>query len=135
METMKICTKFHIEKPLKEFPWNTGKTRYFSTCYQCRRENYKGNENTKSRIRNRNLLKSYGITLVDYNKLFNQQEGKCAICGTHQINLIQGMNVDHDHETGLVRALLCPDCNRGLGCFKDNIELIKKAGKYLKLWK
>lgn len=131
MEKSKTCSICHKEKPLSEFPYNTGKTRYFSYCYKCRRDKYKGNENTKQRLRNRNLIRSYGITLHQYNILFLKQSGKCAICGVHQKDLEQSLNVDHDHSNGAIRSLLCPDCNRGLGCFKDNKDILKKAYKYL----
>lgn len=133
MEKLKVCSICHKEKPLKEFPYNTGKVRYFSYCHQCRRDKYKGNENTHKRVRNRSLVKQFGITLDEYNLLFLKQGGKCAICGIHQSELKQALNLDHDHTTGKVRALLCPKCNGGLGIFNDDIDLLEKAIKYLKL--
>lgn len=130
----KICSRCKKEKPLSEFPWNKKKARPLARCYKCRRKEYIGNENTKQRLRNRNLIKSYGITLEEYNLLFLKQGGKCLICGIHQRDLKQSLNIDHEHITGNIRGLLCPDCNRGLGCFKDNKEIMKKAIKYLKPW-
>ena len=74
------------------------------------------------------LLKhNYGITLEKYNEIFEDQGGVCAICNT---KTQKDLSVDHDHKTGEIRALLCAQCNFGLGNFKDNIELLKKAINY-----
>jgi hypothetical protein len=77
------------------------------------------------------LKRKYGVTPEEYIKLFNNQEGKCLIYGKHQIELKKALGVDHDHITGKVRGLLCNDCNLGIGHFKDNIEKLKLAIKYL----
>jgi len=77
------------------------------------------------------LKRSYGITIEYYNKLFNKQEGKCAICGRHQSELKRTLSVDHDHETGEIRGLLCDRCNSGIGLLGDDPELIEKALKYI----
>jgi len=77
-------------------------------------------------------MKLYGITLDDYNKMFAEQEGKCSICGTHVCSTGRALAVDHDHETGKVRGLLCANCNTALGKFNDDVELLKKAIDYLR---
>jgi len=129
----KVCTKCKGDpKPISEFPWNKKKTRPLARCYDCRNKEYRGDENAKARARNRNLLKQYGITLKDYNSLILKQKGKCLICGIPQEDLKQGLHVDHDHKTGEIRGLLCGSCNGGLGLFKDNIILLRKAIKYIK---
>ena len=128
----KICTGCGNEKLIKEFPWNKEKSRPLAKCYDCRNEIYEGDENAKARARNRNLLKQYGITLEDYDSLVLEQKGKCLICGIPQENLKQGLHVDHNHKTGKIRGLLCGSCNGGLGLFKDNILLLRKAIKYIK---
>jgi len=64
------------------------------------------------------LKYEYGITLDDYNKMFNAQEGKCAICQKHQNELKQTLYVDHDHKTNKVRSLLCKNCNVALGYYE-----------------
>lgn len=78
----------------------------------------------------------YGITLEQYNKMALDQNNVCAICGNpetmkHQNGKIRNLAVDHCHLTGKVRGLLCSAHNRGIGYFGDNIELLKKAIKYL----
>ena len=76
------------------------------------------------------LLRRYGISLEDFEKMKKEQDGKCAICGSPPGK--RDLAVDHDHKTGKVRALLCNGrCNRGLGLFRDDIEYLKSAILYL----
>lgn len=77
------------------------------------------------------LRKKYGMSLAQFNEMFASQNGCCAICGRHQTEFVKGLAVDHDHSTGAIRDLLCPNCNHGLGCFQDNIGLFMKAVEYL----
>jgi len=84
--------------------------------------------------RNRNYLRWYGITIDKANELFDNQKGKCAICG---IKLKSGRNktsanLDHCHKTKRIRGFLCLSCNHGLGNFNDDVDLLLKAIKYLK---
>lgn len=73
----------------------------------------------------------YGITEEEFQIKLNKQNNKCAICN---MGFIETPRIDHDHETGNVRGLLCNSCNGGLGLFKDNLELITKALSYLLEW-
>ncbi len=77
------------------------------------------------------LKEKYGITPKDYNDMYVKQNGCCKICGTHQTELKHILVVDHNHDTGNVRGLLCRSCNVGLGHFKDNKDLLKIAIQYL----
>lgn len=76
----------------------------------------------------------YGITLEQYHQMVSDQKGGCAICP----NLLEdpkiggGPCIDHSHSTGKVRGILCGSCNKGLGLFKDNPELLEKAARYLR---
>ena len=70
----------------------------------------------------------YGISIQKYNELFEKQKGLCLICQTKGYRRLV---VDHCHTTNKVRGLLCDNCNRGLGSFKDNIFSLKNAIKYL----
>jgi hypothetical protein len=81
---------------------------------------------------NARLLKRYGITINEYNKKFEEQDGRCMICSKEHISE-KRMHVDHDHETGQVRGLLCAPCNNHLGIL-ENEEWVKKAKSYLELW-
>lgn len=83
-------------------------------------------------VRLNQRLKKFGINLNEYRRILKEQGGKCAICGS-EIGDVMGnrLYVDHDHVSGKVRGLLCSKCNFGLGNFNDDIELMKKAIKYL----
>lgn len=85
---------------------------------------------------NNYLKRNYGIMMDDYDRIYKEQKGLCCICGTegfimnkdrHKLKLV----VDHCHETGKVRGLLCHNCNRALGLLKDNVDYLKIAIKYL----
>jgi Recombination endonuclease VII len=70
----------------------------------------------------------YGLTLEELAEMKTAQQGCCAICQRPSDEL----QIDHSHATTKVRALLCPKCNRGLGHFDDDVELLKAAIAYLK---
>lgn len=74
----------------------------------------------------------FGITPADYIRMFSQQRGRCAICRKHPPDG-QRLHIDHCHSSGVVRGLLCKDCNWGLGWFRDSTKLLNKATDYLKL--
>jgi len=87
---------------------------------------------SKEYHRNHRLLKEFGITPEDYDKMFEDQNGKCAICGTEKLGSPgKHLAVDHDHATGKIRGLLCSRCNRTIGWFDDNPSLLRKAAQYL----
>jgi len=65
----------------------------------------------------------YGISLVDYDAMLSDQDGRCAICGEEPG--AKPLAVDHDHQTNEIRGLLCQDCNVGLGHFRDRIEVLR----------
>lgn len=81
------------------------------------------------RVKNAWLLRYYGITLEFYRGLLASQNGVCAIC--LKVDDYYSLAVDHNHETGNVRGLLCSNCNLALGKFKDSPDLLRKAGEYL----
>ena len=93
--------------------------------------NAPGGLNYKCKVctRNQQLLMKFGITLEEYNKLLESQNGVCAICGKPPGK--KQLAVDHDHETSRVRGLLCSNCNHGLGNFKDTPKLLFGAIGYL----
>jgi hypothetical protein len=83
------------------------------------------------------LKKKYNISLEDYNNTLVSQNNCCLICKlpetsiSNKNNKVISLSVDHCHTTGKVRGLLCSNCNKGLGCFKDNISFLKEAIEYL----
>jgi hypothetical protein len=84
----------------------------------------------KDSFRDRSYRNTYGISLETYQSMWNEQNGLCAICGKHESNFAKKLAVDHCHETGNVRLLLCNHCNTGLGLLKDK-QTLENAIKYL----
>tara|TARA_Y100000310_G_scaffold340444_1_gene436280 strand:+ start:2171 stop:2440 length:270 start_codon:yes stop_codon:yes gene_type:complete len=83
-------------------------------------------------MRKNQLRRKYGITEDDYDEMYRAQRGCCWICGTHQSALKRRLNVDHDHDSGDVRALLCGHCNRGIGLLGDDPKTVQRAADYLR---
>jgi hypothetical protein len=82
--------------------------------------------------RNWKLLRYYGITVRDYEAMFDAQRGVCAICGEPPSkDRRHDLAVDHCHDTGTVRGLLCLRCNAGLGQFDDSPDLLRRASEYV----
>jgi hypothetical protein len=81
------------------------------------------------------IKRLYGMSQEEYGSLLESQGGACAICcgpPTGRGKKSGRYYVDHDHDTGVVRGLLCHGCNIGIGHLKDSSELLMKASKYLK---
>jgi hypothetical protein len=93
-----------------------------------RREYRKGRTAT---AREGHLRRKFGITQADYDALLERQGGGCAICGKPPGKI--SLHVDHDHETGEVRGLLCVGCNNALGQFHDDPALLDRAIDYVGL--
>lgn len=77
-------------------------------------------------------LRRKGLTLKDYERVLKKQGLTCAICKGSPDGKWKKYNIDHCHETGKIRGLLCKGCNQGLGLFHDNAKLLIRASKYLK---
>ncbi len=77
------------------------------------------------------ILAQYGLNEEGYDALLQNQNGCCAICGTQKNGKKMNFIIDHDHKTGKVRSLLCTQCNAGLGNFRDDFVLLRKAVTYL----
>lgn len=89
---------------------------------------YWGNDGRRKQ-RNTYLQRTHGVTEETYLRMLQDQEGVCAICGEAPV---EGHNlvVDHSHLTGLIRGLLCPTCNQGIGLLGDDYEGTKRANSY-----
>lgn len=85
------------------------------------------------------LRNKYNLSLEDYDRMFETQNGLCALCGNPETltrnGVVKRLAVDHDHETNRVRALLCDNCNHGLGNFMDDPGLMRQAAEYVEMWK
>lgn len=148
MYTCKECLE---EKPSSEYYTHKNGGRKSAMCKPCYLESRK-EYNAEWRIDNKDYVKEtnttnynslqrrelhykkeYNITLEDYDTMYEAQGGKCKICGTEDPKTPKNGRfcVDHNHETGEVRGLLCSSCNRGIGLLQDNPDVILSAYKYL----
>jgi hypothetical protein len=94
----------------------------------------------RQRIKNlRNNLARYGLTLAEHQAMLDEQQGKCLLCGAppnpNGVRAASRLHVDHDHVTGMVRALLCNGCNRGIGYLRDSPEFLRVAADYIESYR
>lgn len=143
MEPTKACSVCKKEKLLQEFHKQKHvKSGRRSSCKACRtayeyslprvkeytKKYYKAH---KEKFRDYHLFSKYKVTQEEYNNMLDSQGGVCAICGGMQDKRYKNFAVDHDHTTGVVRGLLCNNCNAGLGYLKDSVTVILAAAQYL----
>jgi hypothetical protein len=102
--------------------------KYHKHYYADNKDAYKEYYRTTA---NKRLRNKYLLTFEEYQELFNKQQGKCAICGTHQDDLKSSLCVDHNHTTGKVRGLLCHKCNLLIGNANENTATLNNAMNYL----
>lgn len=122
-EGHKRCPRCEVVKPHGEWSRNSSSSDGFATyCRQCR----------AAESRARHLKRKYGMTEADRDELTASQMGVCCICLSSSAE-----HVDHDHETGRVRGVLCFSCNAALGQFKERPEVMSRAISYLEgnVWK
>jgi len=134
----RLCSHCRRRKPRSDFPPNAkyddGLSYYCRDCV-----NKKGREQTKkpktSEYRKRYMrvltLKQYGMSITDFDDMVAKQDGKCGVCSGELRFGTGGCAVDHDHETKVVRGLLCRLCNIGIGHFRDDPALLSRAIDYL----
>lgn len=154
----KICCRCKIEKDLNFFGKDKSSTDGLTyACKKCRNQAYNNyyqinsdrarEKNQRSSERRKKYYKSekgiessrrahlkrtFNITLEEYETMSEIQNHVCYICGkTEMNNKNKVLCVDHCHETNKIRGLLCGLCNAGIGHFKDDINLLKQAIKYL----
>lgn len=86
----------------------------------------------RPRIREKNLLSRYGMTVEQYERMYARQNGCCAICSDSFRAGVKRPHVDHDHERGVVRGLLCARCNSLVGFAQDDIGRLRNGIAYLR---
>jgi hypothetical protein len=95
-----------------------------------KKDNYYRSEKGQE-VARRGNLKKFGLDFNGYDALLKQQDYKCAVCGIEARKLNKNLCIDHNHTTGSVRGLLCPNCNMALGLLKDNKDNINNLLNYL----
>jgi hypothetical protein len=98
--------------------------------YLAKQRAYSASPAKKKADRRSYLKRKYGMTLEDYDAMFEEQGGVCAICKKPRPE-DRTLHVDHDHNTGTIRGLLCFRCNNALGDFEEEYELFRRAADYL----
>lgn len=130
----RVCTACGHRRAMSEYHWANGKLYRRRKCKPCvyarseevRRSNL---DQYRTASRRRTIKRKYGLTLEAWEAMREQQGDRCAICrGAFSEDAI---HVDHDHDTGTVRGLLCFTCNTALGKFHDDIGVLRAAIGYL----
>jgi hypothetical protein len=98
--------------------------------HRTRERNWRATENGKRKKKNSALVARYGISIERFEELLEQQGFKCGICDS-KLDAGFFTAVDHCHETGLIRGILCSRCNTALGGFRDNPEILRRAIEYV----
>lgn len=137
---MKQCNKCHQWKKEVAFsPHRDGKNGLYGICKGCKNTTDRARRKTiqgAKAAKRSELAKRYNITLEQYNRMYEVQNGMCAICGKPETAKTKqqkefSLSVDHDHRTEKIRGLLCSNCNNGLGRMKDSVKTLLQAALYL----
>lgn len=118
----------------------------YSQCKNCNNAYQKKwrlsfTEEREERRLNTCMKWKFGITIEDYKRMSQEQNGVCAICGKPETildprrGILKRLVIDHDHDTGKIRGLLCHNCNSGIGMLQDKQEIVQKAADYLLKYK
>lgn len=78
--------------------------------------------------------KKSGLSVKEYDALFQEQKGCCAVCGRHRDEFRRPLSSDHNHKTGQIRNLLCDNCNFAVGHADESVERLEKLIAYLNKW-
>lgn len=129
---MKKCSSCQEFKTTDNFSKNRAKKDGLNQeCKPCSKLSH-DKQREKGLTRWYDMKKKFGISKEEYLNLLEKQDYKCAICGkAHSEEKGKRLFVDHCHDTGKIRGLLCSACNVGLGHFRDSAEIIEKAIKYV----
>ena len=137
----KACTMCHKEKPLTEYRSRGGPQKHLlkSKCNECLyKEHKRWTEENPEKVREYRAKDPYtfkkrcarhGITPEEFWAIYEEQDGTCPVCD--KAIDAEGSAIDHNHETGDVRGILCKNCNRALGLLGDNPETMARAQAYL----
>ena len=147
---LKLCSNCKEKKELVMFSKNKhtkdGLNTWCKACNAILAKSWRKVESNKERVkqwrsnniekctahaRKSNLNIKYNMSIKEYNVLLEAQNNKCLLCSKSPEDNGKALSVDHDHQTGKIRGLLCDNCNKGIGFLKENIETLKNAIRYL----
>ena len=132
----KICTKCKKEKSLDKFPHRGANRKGLrAQCKSCKNkdacENRARNKEQnpeqyfKTNFKN-NIKSKYGLTVKQWQQMFDKQQGYCAICGIHQSELNHRLCVEHNHQTRKIRQLTCKTCNHLIDIYETEFYSLKE---------
>lgn len=136
----KTCKTCGETKSYDEFPngrlYSDGKRPHCLTCRRAyERKSYHKNKHKNPYVyevdKDAKLKRTYGISYQEYLTILEVQQNSCAICGVDQEDVSRAFAVDHCHDTGKIRGLLCSNCNTGIGNLRDDVGLLQRAIEYL----
>lgn len=129
----RVCSACGENKPISEFYKSSGRyyQRECKECTRIRKRKWYQTEKGKRSSANTKLKRRFGITLEEYEAMVEKAGGKCEICGTALSYNDHRLVVDHDHENGGIRGILCKACNLGIGNLQHDVNLLYKAIQYL----
>jgi hypothetical protein len=155
-ELARMCRICGLTKPNKDFHLNgarrkDGTSAPRTDCKDCstevhrqyvakkrsrinarRKFNYQNDvRGIKTKMSDYSVRKLYKITAEEYQRMFDKQGGVCRICKIKRKDVSRRFDVDHDHNTGKIRGLLCLNCNRGIGLLKESATFLRRAARYL----
>ncbi len=136
MNTRKEYEKEYYEKNKERIKARVRAHRY-KYIEKHREQQRRYRKENPDKVRDSKMKSFYGIGLDRYNELVLEQNNKCAICRNEETikdnrtGLIKKLSVDHCHDTGIIRGLLCNNCNRAMGLFRDDPDILRKAILYL----
>jgi hypothetical protein len=134
--TEKVCSKCEESKSHRRFGWDKTRKQLKRVCKDCASQVQKDYvARHKDKIALQRQARNFNLSVEQLTEMYNRQDNKCAICGSEKGEFYHGLAVDHDHETGKVRALLCGPCNMGIGQLGDDPERLEAAAKYIRLHK
>ena len=129
----KCCKEVKPSTEFSQVAAHKNKRGFDSWCKTCKvkanRRYLHKNPDKAAKWKRENKVRSYGISVEQYQQMISNQDNKCAICGNTSD---RALDIDHCHTTGKVRGLLCSYCNKAIGMFKDNYEYLEAAIDYLK---
>lgn len=144
VRTEKKCSKCGVVKPIDLFYVESrrpdGRMCHCSECHKVAQipgqVRYKATDKYRAALRRRRLRNKFGLSVAEFDSLFEAQGFCCAICKSKKPHgRFARFHVDHDHRTDEVRGLLCNRCNIGLGMFLDDPKRLRMATQYIEKFK
>lgn len=131
---MRVCFSCRKELPYESFAKDSQRTdgaqRECRHCCAARKSAWNKTEAGKRSAAATKLRQRFGLTLEDYERMYEEQAGKCLTCDSSESHRGHRLAVDHCHTTGKVRGLLCKSCNVALGNARENPNILRRLAEY-----